>query len=504
MDRSANNMQSIPEDRNTSFNSQSIVSTLTKDFSAPNFMGWYLANTLDNVSKASIDMFMPIFARVIGASAVEIGLLSGLYTLINISQLIWAQLSSKLGQSRIFVVLGWLVSALLFIPMLLVKKGQIFLLLVLRFLQGFFTSAAAPTQASLMADHIPQDKRANKVNNFTKLGLIGALVGTICGGLLFSFLADVFRLTVDLTFIILFFWTMVLGVIASIIFFISVPDYKYLDRLDPVILTQRSIIHSEITSKTRLINRYKAYKTKFENFLVLCLFAGIFYFAVNMAAPFFIILEIEYYNFSFFQASLLTSINTFTQMVLASLLARTEMLDKYGRKVSLVIGVLLVSLSTVLVVIPYYLNVSPYLWCIFAWVILGISWGIFNPSISVFILDIAHPKYRATLIATYNTLTGITMFLGPIIGGVIIDFTQNITLTFLIRALIVILTLIVLVRIKEPVIPASLIHPPRYYFTKLLRYSAGRGPEPLLIQVIPQKLRKKHWFGIRQRIKRSN
>ncbi|MFX1250563.1 MAG: MFS transporter [Promethearchaeota archaeon] len=497
-------MQSIPEATNTSFNALPTTSTLPKNSSAPKFKGWYLANSLDNVSKASVDLFMPMFARVIGASSVEIGLLSGLYTLINISQLIWAQLSSKLGQSRIFVVLGWLVSALLFIPMLLVKKGQIIVLLVIRFLQGFFTSAAAPTQASLMADHIPQENRADKVNNFTKLGLIGALVGTICGGLLFSLLADVFRLTVDLTFIILFLWTMVLGVIASIIFFISVPDYNYLDRLDPVILTQRNIMHSEISSKTRLINRYKVYMTKFENFWVLCLFAGIFYFAVYMAGPFFIILEIEYYNFSFFQASLLTSINTFTQMVLVSLLARTEMLDKYGRRVSLVIGVVLVSLSTILVVIPYYLNVSTYLWCIFAWVILGISWGIFNPSISVFILDIAHPKYRTTLIATYNTLTGITMFLGPIIGGVIIDLSQNITLTFFIRALVIILTLIVLIRIKEPVIPASFIHPPRYYFTKLLRYSAGRGPEPLLMQVIPQKLRRKHWFGIRQRSNRSH
>ncbi|MFX1534288.1 MAG: MFS transporter [Promethearchaeota archaeon] len=495
-------MQSIPEASNTSFNGLPITSTSAKDFSAPKFKGWYLANTLDNISKASIDMFMPMFARVIGASAIEIGLLSGLYTLINISQLIWAKLSSKLGQSRIFVVLGWLVSALLFIPMLLVKKGQIILLLLLRFLQGFFTSAAAPTQASLMADHIPQDKRANKVNNFTRLGLIGALIGSISGGLLFTLLADNFQLNIDLTFIVLFLWTMVLGVMASVFFFLSVPDYRYLDRLDPLILTQRNIVHSTMSSKTRFINKYKAYITKFENFWVLCLFAGIFYFAVHMAGPFFIILEIEHYYFSFFQASLLTSISTLTQMVIVSFLARTKLLDKYGRKLTLFIGVALVSLSTVLVVIPYYLNVSPYLWCVFVWVILGTGWGLFNPALSVFILDIAHPKYRAALIATYNTLTGITMFLGPITGGLIIDFFQNITLTFLIRALIIILTLIVLLKIKEPVIPATLIHPPRYYFTKLLRYSAGRGPEPLLMQVFPRKLRQKHWFGIRQRIKR--
>ncbi|MFX0092613.1 MAG: MFS transporter [Candidatus Hodarchaeota archaeon] len=497
-------MQSIPDASNASFNGLSITNTLGKNFSTPRFKGWYLANTLDNISKASIDMFMPMFARAIGASAVEIGLLSGLYTLINISQLLWAKLSSKLGQSRIFVALGWLVSALLFIPMLFIKKGQIIVLLVVRFLQGFFTSATVPTQAALMADHIPQDERANKISKFTKLGLIGALAGTICGGLLFSLLADVFWLTTDLTFIILLLWTMVLGVIASIIFFVSVPDFNYLDRLDPVILTQRSIIHSKSMSKTRLIHRYKAYMTKFKNFWILCLFAAIFYFAVNMAGPFFIILEIEYYQFSFFQASLLTSINTFTQIVFASLLAKTEMLDKYGRRISLTIGVSFVSLSTVLVVIPYYfIDVSPYLWCIFVWMILGISWGIINPSLSVFLLDIAHPKYRTTLIATYNTVTGITMFLGPIIGGIIIDFSQNITLTFLIRSVIVLLTLTILLKTKEPIIPASLIHPPKYYFTKLLRFSAGRGFEPLLLQTLPQKLRQKHWFGRRQRIKEN-
>ncbi|MFX1512980.1 MAG: hypothetical protein ACFFCQ_10365, partial [Promethearchaeota archaeon] len=78
-------------------------STLTREES-PNFKGWYLANTLDSICRANTDPFMPIFARSIGASASQIGFLSGIYTLINISQLFWARLSTKMKKNRLFIV----------------------------------------------------------------------------------------------------------------------------------------------------------------------------------------------------------------------------------------------------------------------------------------------------------------------------------------------------------------------------------------------------------------
>ena len=156
-------------------------STRTPD--DPNYKGWLFANMLINTSGSTVDQFMPLYANFLGATNAEIGLLTGLYALINVSQLLWAKLSNAIGKTRIFVVIGWLIQAFLFIPIAFLKYGQIFILIVLRFFQGLFSSATAPTYASLQADHILEKDTATTLSQFTRLAMIGSFVGTIQGGI---------------------------------------------------------------------------------------------------------------------------------------------------------------------------------------------------------------------------------------------------------------------------------------------------------------------------------
>ncbi|MFX0212131.1 MAG: MFS transporter [Candidatus Hodarchaeota archaeon] len=461
---------------------------------SPYYKGWYIANSLDSISRANTDPFLPIFASSIGATAGQIGLLSGLYSLVNISQLLWAQISTKMKRNRIFVVLGWFISAILYIPIALLRIGQIYLLIILRFLQGLITSASIPTQASLMADHISYKDRAKKINHFTELRLIGALLGTLISGLLFSLLADNFHLNTHNTFIVLFLWTMLLSITASLLIFMSVPDYPYITRVESPIFIQKQIIHSESPSKKRLKAKFTAYLNKFSNFWVFCLFAVIFYFGVYLAATFFIILEIEKYHLSFFAASILTSVQIFIQILLTLVIAKQDLLDKFGRKIALVIGVIFISISSVLIIVPYYFLVPTFLWCLIAVISLGIGWGLFQTALAVFLLDITHPQYKATLIAVYNAVTGVAMFFGPVFGGLISEYSQNISLIFLVRSLIIILTVIILMKVKEPEIPGIMIHPIRSFFWKLIQVNASKGSEFILTHANPRKVQYKHWI----------
>ncbi len=474
-------------------NAQKLVVDVEKR-QAPYYKGWYIANSLDSIGRANTDPFIPIFASSIGATAGQIGLLSGVYSLVNISQLLWAQISTKMKKNRIFVALGWFISAIFYIPIALLRIGQIYILIILRFLQGLITSATIPTQASLMADHISYRDRAKKINNFTELRLIGALLGTLVSGFLFSLLADNFHLNTRNTFIVLFLWTMLLSITASILIFMSVPDYPYITKVEPPIFIQRQIIHSESPSKKRLRAKFIAYINKFSNFWIFCLFAVIFYFGVYLAAPFFIILEIEKYHLSFFAASILTSVQILIQILLTIVIAKQDLLDKFGRKLALMVGAIFISISSVLIIVPYYFVVPTFLWCLVASISLGIGWGLFQTALAIFLLDITHPQYKATLIAVYNALTGVAMFFGPVFGGLISEFSQNISLIFLFRAIIIISTIIFLMKVKEPEIPGIVIHPVRPLFWKLIRVNASRGSEFILTHANPRKVQYKHWI----------
>ncbi|MFX0122566.1 MAG: MFS transporter [Candidatus Hodarchaeota archaeon] len=461
----------------------------------PNFTGWSVANFLESTSRGSVDHFMPIFARLLGANSSQIGLMTGLFSLVSIFQLFWTNISLKLQKSRFFVILGWLVSFILFIPISLIRIGQYLYLLIMRTIQGFFYSASVSTQASLFAELIPQKERAKKVGTITWLGLGGAFCGTLFSGIVVSILSEILLIDLKITFVFLFVWTCILGLLASLIFFLSVPDYKPLRKKDPPLTIHQEIIYPETPSSLTTLQKISRYYVKFGNFWRFCLFSGIFYFGVNLAAPFFIILKIEVYHISFFAASVFTSISTISQVVLGLLIIRFGVLDKIGRKTPLISGAFLVALGTIGVTIPYYFGISVYEWGFFTWILMGMGWGIFNASLAVFLLDIVHPQYRMQLIAFYNTMNGLAMFLGPVLGGMIIEAFNNIPIVFLLRGIIILLCLFLLMRVKEPEIPGVLIHPIKYFFIKYFRLGYDRGAEITVLPIKVRKINLKKWLS---------
>ncbi|MFX0182890.1 MAG: MFS transporter [Candidatus Hodarchaeota archaeon] len=440
-----------------------------------NFAGWNLASFCENTSRGGVDQFMPIYARIIGANPSQIGLMTGLFALVSIFQLFWINISLKVRKSKFFVIMGWVVTFCLFIPISLVRKGHFLLLLIIRTIQGFFYSASSPTQSSLMAEHIPQKERARKVGTLTWISLGGAFCGTLLSGFVVSTLSDVLLIDLKAAFTLLFLWTCLLGLLASLIFYLSVPDHKPIFKKDPDLTLQQEITYPDLPSKLTTLQKISRYYKKFGNFWRFCLFSSIFYFGVNLAAPFFIILKIEVYHISFFIASVFTSISTISQVILGILLIHYGLLDKIGRKLPLIVGTVLVSFGSIGVTFPYYLGISVYEWGIFTWTVMGIGWGIFNASLSVFLLDIVHPQYRLQLIALFNTINAFTMFLGPLLGGVIIETLNNIPIVFLLRGVIIIFCLFILITVKEPEIPGILTHPIKYLFIKYFRLGYDRG-----------------------------
>ncbi|MFW9928377.1 MAG: MFS transporter [Candidatus Thorarchaeota archaeon] len=453
------------------------IGRIKKKSKKPNFKGWYLSTGLTQTSNAMIDPFFPLFAKSIGASNAQIGLLSGLMSLISISQILWTKLSQKVQKSSIFVFIGQFISFLLFIPYLFLRKGEILLLVVLRFFQGFFLSAAVPNQANLMSDHIPENERATVITRFTRLGMIGGLVGSLLGGAIFTIIIAEQFLSEEDAYKFIFLLTLIFGIIASLIFFRSVTDKQIVESIDSINLINRDLLLS--TSKLSFTKKFTAYLKKFKNFWIFVVTAFIFYFSVYAASPFFIVLEIESFGFSFLDAAILTAISLIIQIIVAMFLEKTKLLDLIGRKKILILGNLILIIATVLILLPYFiLQIPKFLWCIFAWSVLGCGWGFFNSAIAVTLLDIVHPKYRAMQISYYNTIIGLAQFFGPVIGGLLIDFySNNLIVVFIFRIIILILTFIPLFFVIEPEIPGIVFKPVRNVFPQLFRFNAAKGPD---------------------------
>lgn len=463
-----------------------------------NFIGWYTATSISQSSGAVVEPYLPLFAQSLGANNSQIGFLAGLFSLINISQIIWAQLSVKFGNNKFFVFFGQILTALIFIPISILRFGHFLILLLLRFFQSLFNSATIPSLATLKSDYITDQERASKITKFTYLGLIGSFTGTIVGGLIFDFLnSDPSK---PESYSLIFLFTALVGIIGSVIFFFSVPNSTNIPIIKGTI-TPISFINHNLTynkSKIPFHKKINGYLKKFKSFWIFTIFGIMFYFGVYTVSPFFIIIEINYFKFSFLQSSILTSISIVAQVSISILLARLNLMNVYGRKPFLLIGVFLIALFTILFGIPYYFItvLTPdelFIYCFFIWIVLGLGWGLFNSTIAVLLLDIAHPQYRSLLIAVFNSLMGIVMFLGPVSGGFLIDATDNLFLPFIIRFLIVGFALIYLWKeVDEPVISGIDLKPLKNVFPFFARMSSARGPELELAYGNEKLVRKKH------------
>ncbi|MFX0065687.1 MAG: MFS transporter, partial [Candidatus Hermodarchaeota archaeon] len=390
-----------------------LKSLKSQELKTPYYKLWYSAQFLQSASNSTVEPFLPIFARILGATPIEVGLLSGLFSLINISQILWAKVATRIGRFKLPAFFGRLLSGLLFIPMAFLNIGQTVLLLIFRFFQGFFTSAAISSETSLMAEHIPKRERTTRIPSFTLFGLVGSFFGTLFAGIVFSWLTADLKFSTQLVFILLFFWTGILNILSSLIFFKSVPEYR--DSLQPISPEKLILQHTiGVPSQVPWITRVNAYITRFGDFYRICLFAAAFYFGVRLAGPFFIILEIEVYQLTFLEASILTSLSISCQILTSLFAGKSKLFDKFGTRYLLFPAVFCLGIVSILVTIPYFFSGIPiFLWCVGVWIILGMGWGLFNNAITVLLFNTAHPKYRPTLLAIYSTLTGLMMFLGP-------------------------------------------------------------------------------------------
>lgn len=150
-------------------------------------LGW-LAGSVFVVS-AGYGALLPVLpgwlaSMMSGASAGEIGrhvgFLSGVYAAgVLLGAPLWGIASDRVGRGRILIIglVGYVASSLLLLLPSMASGSGIGGLSALRGTTGFFVAAVVPVVAALVAQHTPQDKRAQRFAWLGAMAPLGFLFG---------------------------------------------------------------------------------------------------------------------------------------------------------------------------------------------------------------------------------------------------------------------------------------------------------------------------------------
>jgi MFS family permease len=358
-------------------------------------------------SSVLADNYIVPFSLSINSSLFQVGLISSLGNLISpIGQMIGSH-QIEMKSRRYIILSGILGQALiwpLFIIIALLYQFNIFqislpwILIFVFLIYMLFTGLMTPPWFSLMGDIVPENNRGRY---FAKRNLITQSIGLI-GVILLSFFLDWFKFQniVYYGFIILF----ILGFITRLISAFLYTKHYY----PPFALEIKD--HIKMSQFVKELPK--------SNFGKFTLFVALLTLAQWTAKPFFAVYMLTELNFEY---SLFMTINlssTLVGLITFPLLGRFS--DRFGNVKLLQIGAIIIPFLPLFWI--FYVNPLQIFFGI--QIFSGIGWTAFNLAASNFIYDNIPSKKRGSYIAFYNSLIGLAIITGGLLGSTLISFVS--------------------------------------------------------------------------------
>ena len=348
----------------------------------------YVRQILFNFSNGIITPYVPIYAVQLGASSEEMGWLRALTNLFgNIIQVPWGIVSDRLGKYLPAILIGGLLSAALWLPLLLVTE-PIQLISVIA-LQALATSIVAPAWASLIGRLTPKARRGvitSYINIAASIGAIGATlfsgyVMTLVGGSL----SNMYMIPIGLA--------ALFGVLSSIVM-VQVREEQKMVRNQ----TSSWIDWQELKRNV--------------NFQTLCKVSFIHSFFMSLSWPLFAITKVQVVGDDMMQIALISVISGLIGIIIRRFIGRIT--DYAGRRTLLV-----VSRAGIFLYPALYALATNISYLVLAELIVGVFGAVSDIVLFAYQLDITPQSQRGAGIAVYNTVIGVATFLGSLAGGYI-------------------------------------------------------------------------------------
>jgi MFS family permease len=392
------------------------------------------------VSEASSSLsssFIVPFAKAIGANAAHIGFLSAFSGLIAPLGNLWgSKLMEKHSRKHIHIsYTAWM--SVIWIPLILLSflyTRQVALpwlpyaLIVLYSMFIFFGAVKDPASFSWIGDIVNENERGHYFARRNKvIGWVGVGVFLIGGLILNHFEAKSYVL-----------------VIYSLVFFVSIIlRIVSLYQVKHVFSPHFKLMKTSYFSFWSFVKRY-------DDFGKFAVFQAFFNFAVMIASPFFAVYMLDDLHFNLFWFTAISLSSTIFYLLLTPWAGKFS--DKYGN-------------LPLLYIAAWVFPLTPLLWLflkdpILLFFLPGFTAGLGNAAFGIgatnYIYDSVGIQKRARCFTYSNLLSGVGIFLGSILGGLMIQYLHvnfmNTTLfVFVVAATLRFLVAFIFVpQLKEP------------------------------------------------------
>ena len=302
-----------------------------------------------------------------------------------------------------------------------------YFLIVIYALIIFLSGIVYPAWFSWMGDLVPGKERGKYFAKRNKIAGFAGILAFIIG----AFLLDYFKTK---GFVLLGF---------SAIFMVGI-FFRFIS-----IKITRKIFNPDFRVRKGYYFSFWSFLKVYDNFGKFAVYQAAFFFAVMISAPFFAVYMLENLGFSYVTFTMVALSPSVFFLLFSSLAGKFS--DKYGNVKLLYIA----GFSFPLVPLLWIFLKNPVSLILFPGLIAGIANAAFIIGVTDFTYDAVSPQKRGLCIAYTGLLTGIGIFLGSIVGGILIQylpvtFIKPIFFVFLASMTLMIITsLFFLPQIKE-------------------------------------------------------
>ncbi len=336
------------------------------------------------------------FALELRATTTQIGFLSSIPNfLMAVFQLLAPRLSSRAGSRKGLILPVVFAHAMMFIPLALlpfiIPGSKIVWLIAFVTLSTVLGALANPAWGSMMADLVPSSLRGRYFGFRGRILIFIVLVSTLVAGGLLQVMKsrDVF-----IGFAILF------GAAAV---FRLISWYFLYKQYEPP-MTQ------ETGDSPGLWQLFKNLKSS--NLGKFTIYVASINFVQMLSGPFFAVYMLRDLNWSYTYYMLIACTHALSQMAFQTFWGRRG--DRMGNLMVVRVA------SIFLPILPInYLFSTNIVFLMGAEILSGFTWAGFNLGVTNFVYDSTNPAIRTKQIAIFNTLTGLAICSGALIGGFI-------------------------------------------------------------------------------------
>lgn len=378
------------------------------------------------------ESFFSAFAVFMNATNLQLGFLASFPQMIgSFFQLLSYKMIETFHSRKKTVVFFALLQAFLHIPIALVfffgefKVIYLILFVCIYFILGML---AGPAWTSWMGDLVDENKRGSYFGVRNKIcGSVSFISYLLAGYILQNYNTNSY---VYFGFFILFMIAFLARIVSA--FFLT-KKYEPEFELEP--------------QKTFGIIEFLK-EAKNNSFGVFVFFLCFFNFSVAIAGPFFVPYMLNDLKLNYIIFTIINATAMVTKIIVMPLWGKA--CDRFGeRKIIAATGLLmpLIPILWVFSTNPYYL-ILIHIFTGFVWA--GVELSTFN-----YIFSSTEPQKRVSYVAYYNVLNGISVFLGAIVGGIIVKYNHllwsSYLLVFIISGILRAAAFIIFVpKLKEP------------------------------------------------------